>query len=226
MGTISPTGLYTAPPNSLYSALGDTSADTARSVTVIATSTADPNKSASVAVSIQSGSSSGGFLVWNTGMSASGAVADGTPDPNYRIISSPGGRTAQQNAVVVHSDRFPIGVWMENSGKSKWIAPVASLSAGVPGGTYIYRLTFDLTGYDLSSVRISGLVAADDNVGLVLNGRMQFSSAGTYHSFTPFHLEDGFVPAVNTLDFVVNNQGNWDSPSGLRVELTGTARRQ
>ena len=40
-------------------------------------------------------------------------------------------------------------------------------------------------------------------------------------SFDPFVISTGFVAGVNTLDFLVDNFGG--GPTGLRVELSGTA---
>ena len=39
-------------------------------------------------------------------------------------------------------------------------------------------------------------------------------------------INTGFIAGVNTLDFVVNNGGPGINPTGVRVELSGTANRQ
>ena len=41
--------------------------------------------------------------------------------------------------------------------------------------------------------------------------------------FVPFAINGGFQAGVNTLDFLVNNAGINNSPTALRVEMTGTA---
>ena len=38
-----------------------------------------------------------------------------------------------------------------------------------------------------------------------------------------FTISTGFVAGLNTLDFVVNNAGTGINPTGVRVELSGTA---
>ena len=37
-------------------------------------------------------------------------------------------------------------------------------------GEYVYRTTFDLTGFDPATVSVSGMWAADDAGGIRLNG--------------------------------------------------------
>jgi hypothetical protein len=50
---------------------------------------------------------------------------------------------------------------------------------------------------------------------------------GQFTAFTNFLLESGFVDGINTLDFVVNNAGDTDNPTGLIVAgLEGGGRTQ
>ncbi len=45
-------------------------------------------------------------------------------------------------------------------------------------------------------------------------------------AFTPFVISSGFVAGENTMDFIVNNGGSSRNPTGLRVDLSGTAQPQ
>jgi len=47
-----------------------------------------------------------------------------------------------------------------------------------------------------------------------------FSPNYSFGAWTPFTIASGFIAGVNTLHFVVNNDAG---PTGIRVELTGTA---
>ena len=57
--------------------------------------------------------------------------------------------------------------------RSQWISVDRGTTRGVPARSrYTFETTFDLTGFDLSSVWVSGLVLADDGVDEVwLNGK-------------------------------------------------------
>ena len=97
-----------------------------------------------------------------------------------------------------------------------------------PVGTYTYRTTFDLTGFDISTVSISGQLVADNYIAAIrINGfDIGFQTPGQVgFAFAPFSLPSGhYVSGVNTLEFIVyNTPPNGGNPSGLRVELSGTA---
>ncbi|HSH16764.1 MAG TPA: immunoglobulin domain-containing protein, partial [Verrucomicrobiae bacterium] len=101
--------------------------------------------------------------LYNTGVDDNGvALADGSVDPHYQIIVNPDGPSP--DAIVEDSTVFPIlapaGPWIANTAGSKWIGPRLETSgaAGAVGdaGNYIYRLQFDMTGLDPSTVEISG----------------------------------------------------------------------
>jgi hypothetical protein len=92
-----------------------------------------------------------------------------------------------------------------------------------PVGVYDYQEKFDLTGFDLSTVVVSGAFAADNEGNLELNGVPAGLDSPGYSVWTPFTLASGFQPGVNTLDILVTNAlGGYFNPSGLIVEVTGT----
>jgi hypothetical protein len=99
---------------------------------------------------------------------------------------------------------------------------------------YDYRTTFDLTGFNLSTVTINGQWAADNQgFGILLNGvdtGYRLISSDLQSGLVPFILTSGFQNGINTLDFLVSN--TFDSmpdpdgynPTALRVEMIGTAQ--
>jgi hypothetical protein len=91
-------------------------------------------------------------------------------------------------------------------------------SGGAPSGNVAYETKFDLTGNDLSKIKISGGLAADNSVTVYLNGANAGVIAPSYASLTAFTLTSGFVQGVNTLDFVVTNG---TGPTGLIVNASG-----
>ncbi len=160
--------------------------------------------------------------LFNTGVDASGiALANGTAgDPHYTMTTALSGTTA---ALAVHTSAggFPVGPWIGDDAASAWIGPNNDTQLDGPVGSYDYKTTFDLTGLNAASASITGLWAADDEgLDILINGASTSQTAGGFASFTPFAITAGFNPGVNTIDFLVNNDGG---PTGLRVEMTGTA---
>src|SRR3954465_12954728 len=116
------------------------------------------------------------ITVCNTGQPAgcSGTLADLANDPNYTIISGPTG--CPGNTRVVDSTQFPIPPWIADDANSKWISSANADIHGNDGSgpnttPYVYRTTFNLTGFDLASVTISGNWATDDiGTDILING--------------------------------------------------------
>jgi hypothetical protein len=175
--------------------------------------------------------------LFDSGVGNNGSVlADGGADPHYIITLNPDG-PPMVPATVHDSTIFPIvaGPWLANSALSKWIAPqfntVGSqgegVDAGAGPGVYVYRTTFNLTGFDLSTVRITGGWATDNlGVNIFVNGLPTGNTnAAQFPSLTPFTINSAnatFQTGVNTLEFHVQNQTVTPGYTGLRVEgLTG-----
>jgi hypothetical protein len=179
--------------------------------------------------------------LFNTGVSAGGTpLPDGTiGDPHYTLISvpnppgpGPGNTTVLQ--VRTSAGGFPIPPWLGDNTLSAWIGPNNAKDLTGPPGLYDYRTTFTLpANADLASVKITGQWAGDnDLIQILINGVVspqpnlpfidpQFSEPRPLDSFSPFTLAGGFLPGLNTLDFIVNNQpGPIDNPTGVRVEFT------
>ena len=107
------------------------------------------------------------------------ALPDGTADLHYLLLVNPDGDSLIP-PVVEDSSAFPIvaGPWVANTATSKWVGPklstIASAGEGVDGGAglgiYVYRTMVDLTGFDLSTVTLSGNWATDnDGVDIKVN---------------------------------------------------------
>lgn len=191
---------------------------------------------------------------YNTGVDVNQIVlADAVADPHYTLLSVPSGPLSAPVAKTVGAPLYPLGGWAAVSSTSAWIVPTAPLDItppsdqpSLPGsyassigpvGTYVYRTTFDLSGYDLAApVLLNGLWAAD-NTGLSIRlnsagnpgsqGDLITAGFGNYNAVASFGFTDanfllqtftansGFQPGLNTLDFVLHNEGG---PTGLRVE--------
>ncbi|RYZ10346.1 MAG: hypothetical protein EOO73_01885 [Myxococcales bacterium] len=158
-------------------------------------------------------------------MDEEGIVLEGgAVDPHYTLLESADATLPGPDAVVATS--IAEGYWLPQSDASKWIAPTPDQPyPGPPSpcnatGTYVYRTSFDLTGYDPDSLTITGGWAADNSgADIRLNGVGLSLPAGSYTPLTAFTIDGGFLSGVNTLDFVVTDVG---CPNGLRVELTAS----
>lgn len=170
----------------------------------------------------------------STGVSASGVpLADGSADP-FWTISSQGGPFG--SAVVM----FPVGMCcgMENADftRAKWITDITSPSSpstnfGI-NPTAVLRRQFDLSGYDLSTVQLSGNWRFADyfvnqSQGFFLNGTRLFGPAGPIDNWSLDHAFSGagvgaFVAGVNTLEVRgVSVNSTWD---GLYLDAAVTGR--
>jgi len=157
--------------------------------------------------------------VFSTGVNASGAVLeDGLEDPHYQLTTNP--NNPEVTVPVVHdSTIFPIvtGPWLANTALSKWISPEFN-TVGSAGGDYVYRTSFDLTGFDPASAVILGGWATDNaGTGIRLNGQATgLENSAQFGVLTPFTVTTGFNPGINTLEFLVNNSAL--GYTALRVE--------
>jgi hypothetical protein len=154
----------------------------------------------------------------STGINAGGApLADGAADP-FWTISVQGG--AFNPAVVM----FPVGqcCGMEtvDASVAKWITDQstpgsASTGWGI-GPVAVLQRTFDLSGYDLSSVSLTGeWRAADDLVGMFLNGNeivgTTNSAWASDHPLSVLAASGFFVSGVNTIEVrAVSGNSTWD----------------
>lgn len=130
------------------------------------------------------------------------------------------------------TDNFVQAVNLDyDSARFDWIADVPSGSHGGVGNWsfFVFRQTFDLTGFDPTTARLTIRWAADDS-GEIFASRGSWIPAFTlnggafvnYPGSTPEHriptydycdwftISNGFVAGVNTIDFYVEGNGQTD----------------
>ena len=165
-----------------------------------------------LALALVAGAHAAAIPLFNTGVNASHvALPGGSADPHYDVLST------GLDAVVVTN---LAGSWLPNTATSQWIWQNAT---ALPAGTFTFRTTFDMTGLDLLSAIISGRWSTD-NIGtnILINGAPTGQTSSGFTAWTNFSiLNTSLVAGINTLDFVVTDQG---SPGAFRAEfLTATA---
>ena len=154
--------------------------------------------------------------LFNTGVDDSGTVlADGRPDPHYRIVEAPVGPLPLQ-PVTVDSLAWQFSVWYPNdpagSRGSKWIARTAD-AVSSSGMIYVYRTTFTLpAGVSPDLVKITGTWGGDDTgEAILLNG------AATGNATPPFQLP-GQGADVHPIPFVITGGLNRREHTGFRCD--------
>ena len=168
--------------------------------------------------------------IYGTGVANDGLLlADGAVDPHYTLVESADPFFPGPEAYAI-TNVWPIvsGTWLLNGPKSRWIGPSAAQyqtvdpTQGNYEGTYVYRTTFDLAGYDISKVKLVGGWAVDNSgVDILVNGTSTGITCSGFNALTPFTITTGLVAGTNTLDFIVSNAPATPNPTGLRVDLVG-----
>jgi hypothetical protein len=115
------------------------------------------------------------------------------------------------------------GGWVANDSTSDWIAYNPDTSSN---GTGTYSRIFDLTGYSLSSVSISGLWTIDDQGTLTLNGHtIATLGNGNWGALSAFSVPTGspwFNQGFNTLSMTITSSDNFLEGVRLEGTLTGS----
>jgi hypothetical protein len=155
-----------------------------------------------------------------TGVGPGGLLPQGAQDPQLAITCAPPGVNVTTPFVTQ-----PSPFWMPNGPNSQWVGPFPTL-VNAPGGVYCYTLQFTIpcpTNVPIKA-SLNGQWMADDTGTIYLNGAPTGNTLPNGWAFTNWqaiNITSGFVPGLNTLTFYVTN-GN-ASPTGIRLELTGTA---
>ncbi len=168
--------------------------------------------------------------LYGTGVDNSNALLSiGAADPHYTITLSPAPNfPAPLSPIVADPTSYQFFNWVSNTSNSQWVSLQREVSI-YTAGLYDYDISFNLTGLNPATAVITGKFAADNNAAIYLNGTNTGIATPTvgFSSFTPFTISSGFVSGVNTLEFQVTNVFSPDeggpSPTGLQVELSGTA---
>ncbi len=153
---------------------------------------------------------------YNTGVDNTQTVlTNGAAETHYVIFSTPDGSTPTVR-VATSANGFPIPPWIGDDTFSAWIGPNTDSALNGPVGIYDYQTTFDLTGFDATTAALNGRWAADNaGVDIVINGNSTGQTVAGFDAFNSFSVTSGFTSGVNTIDFLVRNDGG---PTGLRVE--------
>jgi hypothetical protein len=147
--------------------------------------------------------------IWNTGI----GIREGDTDAHWKVTAGDeqGGPYPQPAIVSVPHPSHGIN----EPERSQWISVYRGTTRGVPARSrYTFETTFDLTGFDLDSVWVSGLILADDGVDEVrLNGKQleikrwtDWYYGANYTKFHPIEIRSGFVRGINRLAFIVKNE--------------------
>lgn len=147
-------------------------------------------------------------IFYNTGVDNNGnQLPGGSSDPHYEL------RQLTVGAYVGNSNWAP-AVAMDTSitwpqwikpADARWIYIADASNIGQDWGTYEFKTTFDLTGYNPSTAVLSGKWALDQYGSIYLNGSLITTlNDGNWNNYlTPFTINSGFVSGINTLTFVV-----------------------
>jgi hypothetical protein len=157
--------------------------------------------------------------LFNTGVDSTGTalVGSGVEDPHYVVVES----MSQAKTVTPHS------AWYANDADSNWVWQNAD--GGPTGVTRTFSTSFDLTGYDPASAKITGSWGVDNSgIAIFINdARTGIVRKGNgFGVLTPFTIDSGFLAGQNKLRFVVEDTG---VIAGLRVddiELTAIPNRR
>jgi hypothetical protein len=167
--------------------------------------------------------------LFNTGLDTNGVVSAGDiPDPHWTLYRSADPIYLGPNAPIFEY-AFPIqfadpnGAFSPTNGISMWIGAAGNLGGSAPtspAGQYIYRSTFLIDTADPATVTASGNLWTSGTIAdILINGKSTgtvLNPGGTLYVIT-YAITNGFVPGVNTLDFVENTTGN--AITGLRAEV-------
>jgi len=173
--------------------------------------------------------------LYNTGIALDGRCDTnlaGNPDPHYQLVLSSDMESQGPEAIVWNMFAYPIamagggGMYANPDGLSQWIGPRVN-SYTSPQGKYVYRTKFCTDGVDLSKpVVLEGRWAVQTTgIEILLNGKPTGNASritNSPHMFAAFVITNGFVPGINTLDFVtecVNPPGN-NPANAIRVQIT------
>ena len=159
---------------------------------------------------------------YNTGVDDTQTVLGNyAAETHYAIVSTPDDSTPGVR-VATSANNFPIPPWLGDDSLSAWIGPNTDSTLDGATGQYDYQTTFDLTGFNANTAALNGQWAADNSGDdILINGVSTAQpGGGSYGGLTGFSVTSGFVSGLNTIDFLVTNDGG---PTGLRVEGALTA---
>ena len=154
--------------------------------------------------------------LYNSGIAANGTLLSaGQADPHYTNT----GTGLAALAMIPHP------AWLAADGISQWIGFSSNGTDSVPAGTFTYRTTFDLSGYDASTASLKFYTTVDNSLdNVLLNGASRGIATGGFGAYLgPLTIAGPFNAGANTLDFVWTNAGSTPNPGALRLKWNATA---
>ena len=158
------------------------------------------------------------------------------PDPGWSVAWEHGGYNdgvSTFNAVLANQPFGPAYYWGVEGG----VPMIANNSSGSNGGIgsyvyFVFQQSFDLTGYNPSTADLQFQWGCDDVPGAVgwtpefsLNGGalQGAGTCGAYSLGSTVDLNSGFVSGINTIDFLVEGNGQTD---GFELSTISFTARQ
>jgi hypothetical protein len=153
-----------------------------------------------------------------SGQNSAGPLTAGAPDTQFVLTCAPPGVSVTTSVVV-----YPHPLWIPNGPNSQWIGPNQFNNA--PAGVYCYTFNFVIPCPPGTPIKASltGRWSADDTGTIYLNGNPTgntLPNGWAFLNWQAINITSGFVSGLNSLTFYVTNAGG---PTGLRLELTGSA---
>ena len=161
----------------------------------------------------------------STGLNSSNTLisANGAPDANWIVGEQAGGTGAAEVVTSTGADFY--SGWIGDGPNSDWIARNANITNNGPA-PYTFTRTFDLTGYNLADVAISGAWTVDDGGTLNLNGHQIASlGSGNWGMLDSFSVPAGspyLNQGLNTLTITITESDDYLEGVNLEGNVTAT----
>ncbi|HEX8914149.1 MAG TPA: hypothetical protein VF796_17505 [Humisphaera sp.] len=162
----------------------------------------------------------------NTGV----GLGHNADDPAWQVVAATTepDRKPAPAVVVGEADR---NIWhLGDPRTSQWVTVNRDFGPVDGTGSYTFRTTVDLTGFDPATVRLRLKVQVDDELTDVrVNGRsarvfVPYVGDTNRLNFADATINGGFVAGRNVIDFVVTNREP-TTQVGMRMEWEGTGAR-
>ena len=167
-------------------------------------------------------------VFYNTGVDANfQPLPGGGSDPHYQLRQAVAGAyvgSTNWSPAIAMQTSIAWPEWLQPA-DARWIYIADAANLGQDWGTYEYRTTFDLTGYDPSTAVLAGKWAVDQDGSIYLNGNLVTSllDQNWNNKLNSFNLTSGFVSGTNTLTFRVRHPDGGDGIIVSGASLTAAA---
>ncbi len=168
----------------------------------------------------------------NTGL----GIEVGDEDPNWQIVSGPAGSTWPQFATVCANIKGEYNYLPNDPQASQWVS-IANWDVAKARAVFTFQTSFNLSGYDLSTIQLFGRFLVDNGVREVrVNGQpVEFESWNIENYFGDdqfrfVNVSEGLVAGENVIQIDVWNNIYFDersdtTPMALRVEWYAFGRQ-